>query len=459
MTPRMNFDALPLAMPLQTVLGELGLTELTPVQQQAIPPLLEGQDVLGRSHTGSGKTAAFALPLLHRLRLSPRRLQALVICPTRELAAQVAREMRRLGRRLAGLQVLVTAGGEPARLQVSALSRGVHVVVGTPGRVLDLLGRRALDASLLELVVLDEADRMLDMGFRDDLVKILAATRRDRQTALFSATFPDEVEKLASTLLRDPVRVVVEETEVAADIRQVVYETTPEARTRLLVDVLRHHRPPSAIVFCNQKAAVTEVASALRSARISADGLQGDLEQAQRDQALAKFRNLTTRVLVATDVAARGLDVASVALVVNFQMAQSSDAHVHRTGRTGRAGREGLAVSFVTPAESARLEAIEQALGKLPRETPPVGVDEAPLEAPMRTLFIGEGRKDKLRPGDIVGALTGQSGGLPASVLGKIELHDRHAWVAVAKEDAHTALERLRAGGIKGRRQRVELVR
>lgn len=457
----MEFNALPLAASLQTVLGELGFTTLTPVQAQAIPPLLERRDVLGQSRTGSGKTAAFALPLLHRLRLTtPRRLQALVLCPTRELAAQVARETRRLGRRIPGLQVLVTAGGEPARMQIAALHRGVHVVVGTPGRVLDLLGRGSLDLSTLDVVVLDEADRMLDMGFRDDLTKILAATPAGRQTALFSATFADEVEKLASTLLRDPVRVVVEETEVASDIRQVVHETTPEDRTQLLVDVLRHHRPASAIVFCNQKATVTEVVAALKAARIDADGLQGDLDQAQRDQALAKFRNLTTRVLVATDVAARGLDVESVALVVNFQTALSPDAHVHRTGRTGRAGREGLAVSLVTPSEKARFEAIEQALGlRLERQAPPAEVDDSPLEAPMRTLFIGEGRKDKLRPGDIVGALTGESGGLSASVLGKIELHDRHAWVAVAKEHATTALERLRAGGIKGRRQRVERVR
>lgn len=456
----MTFAKLALSSPLQLVLGELGLTEPTAVQARCIPLLLAGRDVLAQSQTGSGKTAAFALPVLERLTASSRRRpQALVLCPTRELAAQVAREFRRLGRRLPGLRVLVLAGGEPARAQIAALERGVDLVVGTPGRVLDLLGRRRLDLSKLTNVVLDEADRMLDMGFRDDLEKILESTPRLRRTALFSATFSDEIERLALSFLRAPERVVIEEAASPVEISEVAYETSPEERTPLLVLLLKHHRPDSAIVFCNTKAAVASVAKALDEAGVSSDALHGDLVQHERDLVLAKFRNRTTRVLVATDVAARGLDVDSVQIVFNHEPALTAESHVHRVGRTGRAGRSGLAVTLLTERDAPRHAGIEAETKVVATRPPlPADVDDAPLEAPMRTLFIGAGRKEKMRPGDIVGALTGESGGFDADVLGKIEIHAHHAWVAVVRELAPVAAKRLREGGVKGRKTRVELV-
>jgi ATP-independent RNA helicase DbpA len=462
----MDFAALSLSPPLLQVLTELDFKTATPIQAQSIPVLLQGKDLVGQAQTGSGKTAAFALPILQRVRLGNRRLQALVLCPTRELCAQVAGEIRRLGRRLPGLQVLVLAGGQPIRPQVDALEKGAHLAVGTPGRVLDLLDREVLETRGLATVVLDEADRMLDMGFREDMERILAAMPPKRQTVLFSATFPPDIEKLSRTFQKDPARVTVEEAEAPPDIRQLRYDCPPQDKPTLLLRLLRQYQPASAIVFCNLKATVSELAKTLADAGVSVDGLQGDLEQSERDRVMAKFRNHSTRVLIATDVAGRGIDVEALDAVINFDLPMQPEPYVHRIGRTGRAGRAGLALSLVTPRDERKVEAIEAATG-VKLETgdvaalpPPTGGGAgSSLGSEWETLLISAGRKDKMRPGDILGALTGEAGGLQSSDVGKIEIGDRWSYVAVARRVARAAFQALSDGRIKGRRLRIERVR
>ncbi|MCY1080229.1 ATP-dependent RNA helicase DbpA [Archangium lansingense] len=461
----MNFSSLALSSPLLQVLEELDFQTVTPIQAQSIPVLLQGRDLVGQAKTGSGKTAAFALPILERIRLQHRRLQALVLCPTRELCAQVAGELRRLGRRLPGLQVLVLAGGQPVRPQVNALEKGAHIAVGTPGRILDLLQRESLETRQLATVVLDEADRMLDMGFREDMERILGATPPTRQTVLFSATFPPDIEALSRTFQKQPARVTVVESEAAPDIQQLCYVCEPEEKTALLLRILRQYQPASAIVFCNLKATVAELTRALTAAGVGADGLQGDMEQSERDSVMAKFRNRSIRMLIATDVAGRGIDVEALDAVINFDLPSQPESYVHRIGRTGRAGRRGLAISIATPRDERKVETLEGATGvKLERASveslpPAEAKDGASLEAAWETLFISAGRKDKMRPGDILGALTGEAGGLNAADIGKIEIHDHHAYVAVSKDLVRLALQRLRDGRIKGRKFRIERVR
>lgn len=457
-----SFNSLPLSPALLEVVKSLGYSQMTPIQAESIPVLLEGRDLIGESHTGSGKTAAFSLPILERIRLPERVPQALVLCPTRELSAQVARELRRLGRTHAGLQVLVTAGGEPLRPQASALERGVHIVVGTPGRVIDHLERDTLNLARTRTVVLDEADRMLEMGFADAVEQILSALPKARQTVLFSATFPSTIETLSKRYQRSPARIRIEQADAdASSIEQRAIAVEPMEKVAALQRTLAQHPHESALVFANLKATVTELEQTLRKAGMSTGGLHGDLEQFERDQVLAKFRNGSLRVLIATDVAARGIDVESLDLVVNFDLPSKPEVYVHRIGRTGRAGKSGLAISFVTSREDAKVQAIEKLTGsplqraRLAPEQPDASTEKpaaASREAKMVTLKVGGGRKQKVRPGDILGALTGEAGGLEGSAIGKIEIHDNFAYVAVASEVSAKALKSLGQGRIKGKR-------
>lgn len=458
-----SFRSFALDAELLDVVEELGFEAPTSIQVEAIPRLLEGRDVIAQSRTGSGKTTAFALPLLQRIRLSERAIQALVLCPTRELATQVAREIRKLGRKRAGLAVLVVAGGAPARPQLDALGRGVHVVVGTPGRVVDFLDRGALDLRSVTSVVLDEADRMLEMGFAEPMKRILGVVPKARQTALFSATFPPAIETMSRSYQREPVRITGDaEGEALPAVRHVVHRVEAASKIERLLDSLAFHPHESALVFCNLKATVAEVETALRAARVSVAALHGDLEQSDRDRVMARFRNHSVRVVVATDVAARGIDVDHLDLVVNLDVPAQVEVYVHRIGRTGRAGRGGLAITLTTEREARALKAIEAQTG-VKLETAPLpsrGTGAALVrEARMETLFISGGRKEKVRPGDILGALTGEAGGLAASDVGKIEIHDHFAYVAVARSVAARALASLEAGKIKGRRFRVGYAR
>ena len=463
-----QFSSLSLSPALLRAVNELGFERLTPIQAHSLPLLLAGNDVIGQSVTGSGKTAAFALALLQRLSpsLYERELGGMVVCPPRELSAQVAREFRKLGKYLPGLSVLVLAGGQPVRPQADALDRGVHVVVGTPGRIVDLLERRSLRVHRVSMVVLDEADRMLEMGFLDDVSRILNALPKQRQTVLFSATFPDSIEALTQKYQRDSVRVNAEHAEEArSSIEERVLHVGARSENKLeaLARTLEHYAPDSALVFANRKVTVAEIEQALAAQGGSVASLHGDLEQFDRDRVMAKFRNGSIRVLVATDVAARGIDLDSLDLVVNFDLPKQPEIYLHRIGRTGRAGRAGLAVSLCTAGERHILDAIESDRGQvllasdldaMPRAARQVAVGEAK----MQTLRVFGGRKQKLRPGDILGALTGEAGGLLGADVGKIEIHDRFAYVAVSKAVSERALASLRDGQIKGRRFRVELV-
>jgi len=466
MPPGMDFSALELSPPLLGVVKELGFEQLTPIQAAAIPAILSGRDVVGQSKTGSGKTAAFALPLLQRLSLETRDLRAIVLCPTRELCAQIAREFRKLGRNLPGLSIAVLAGGQSLRDQTTALEKGVHVAIGTPGRVLDHLRRRTLKVHQVTTVVLDEADRMLDMGFQADMTKILKALPASRQTIFFSATFPASMQDLSGKHQRDPLQIRIDQPEQLPDIRQMVVHVSSEQKQQALIATLQQYPHESALVFANQKATVAKIEAALGAANVSVASLHGDLEQRDRDRVMAKFRNGSTRVLVATDVAARGIDLDKLDVVVNVDLPAQAELYLHRVGRTGRAGKAGVAISFCAPSEQARLDAIEHYLGARLTPSQPGERSTANVkpgaglgrEASMDTLRLSGGRNDKLRPGDILGALTGEAGGLSGDDVGKIEIHERFAYVAVKKSASARALQSLSEGRIKGKRFRVELV-
>jgi ATP-independent RNA helicase DbpA len=462
-----EFHALPLLPELLAVVEELSFEKLTPIQAQSLPALLEGKDLVGKAETGSGKTVAFALPLLQKVPLATREVHGIVLCPTRELSAQVARELRRLGRRLPGLVVANLTGGADIAEQAALLKSGAHLVVGTPGRVIDQLRRRNLRVHRVSVVVLDEADRMLDMGFKPDIDKVLRALPTPRQTVFFSATFPSSITELSQKYQNSPISVGVEdETSAVPAIQQLAIRVEPDQKPAILKAVLERYPHDSALIFANLKTTVAELETMLSQLGVSVASLHGDLEQYDRDRVMAKFRNASTRVLVATDVAARGIDLDALDLVVNFDLPSQAEAYVHRIGRTGRAGRTGLAVSLCGPRDEAKLEAIQQ-LTQLPItvETPaelrrvPVPAGQ-PLSraSKMDTLRISGGRREKLRPGDILGALTGETGGLAADAIGKIEIHDRFAYVAVSKEASAGALRSLSEGRIKGKRFKVELV-
>jgi ATP-dependent RNA helicase DeaD len=358
------FAALGLDPQVVSALDALGYEEPTPIQQRAIPILLAGRDVIGRAATGTGKTAAFALPLVQRIDTRAQHVQALVMAPTRELAVQVAEATQKYGQRL-GVRVLAVYGGQDISRQLRELRRGVHVIVGTPGRLLDHIRRGSLDLSSTSYVVLDEADEMLDMGFIEDIEAIIAALPAERQTALFSATFPPRIQDLARRALKEPERVVIEREKLETPlVRQVAYLVNRAHKLEALARILDVEAPASAIVFCRTRTEVDELTEALAVRGHHPEALHGGLAQAQRDRVMGKFRQGTADILIATDVAARGLDVEHVSHVINYDIPQTPEVYVHRIGRTGRAGREGTAVTLVVPREKFLLRAIERTTGQ-----------------------------------------------------------------------------------------------
>lgn len=454
------FESLALSSGLKQVVAEMGFKQMTPIQAMGIPVMLAGRDVIGQSRTGSGKTAAFAIPILEKVRTEERAIQALVICPTRELCQQVAREIRRLGRHRKDLRLVVLCGGHAVFFDKRALEHGAQILVGTPGRLLDHLGRGTIDLARTRTIVLDEADRMLDMGFRDKIEAILERTPSNRQTVLFSATFPNTIEALSQRFQSSPERVTVETPATnLPEIEQVCYRATNEAKPGVIITLLKSRPLESVLVFCNLKTRVDELFRELRKAGIAADRLHGDLEQSVRETVMAKFRNHSTRVLVATDVAARGIDVVGLDAVVNCDLPNDPDQYVHRIGRTGRAGASGLAISLVTPGEEFKLRRIEETIQIQLPVNEVRAIHMSPMMAKVAerdTISIGGGRKDKLRPGDILGALTGDMGILGTQV-GKIEILDRISFVAVDRSVSRNVMARLKQGKIKGRRFSVQL--
>ncbi len=456
-----SFDALALDPALRQAVAAAGYTTPTPIQARTLPVILAGHDLLAMAPTGSGKTAAFGLGLLQRLQPGLLRVQALVLCPTRELADQVARSLRKLAAGIGNVKLTLVTGGVPAAPQRASLVQPPQVVVGTPGRVLEMLEQGLIDPDAIASFVLDEADRMLDMGFAEAIEAIVRRLPSGRQSLLFSATWPDAIRAMARTTLREPVEVTVDEAGQQPRIEHVFHETDPARRNDALVALLLVNRPRAAVVFCNTRKEADEVAVRLRDEGFDALALHGDMEQRDRDETLLRFGNGSLSVLVASDVAARGLDIDEVDCVVNHALPSDADAYTHRVGRTARAGRTGLALSLVAPAEMARAQRIRDALGIEPRWAPtglpPGGAARSAPRAAMATLRIDAGRVDKLRPGDILGALTGAAA-VPAEAIGRIDLFPTRAYVAVRRDLAKSAAAALQAGRIKGRSRRVRLV-
>ena len=456
-----RFDTLTLSAATLENLLRLGYLEMTAIQAASLPPALQGRDLIAQAKTGSGKTAAFALALLARLDLRRFEVQALVLCPTRELADQVTTEVRRLARSEDNVKVVTLSGGVPLRGQTSSLERGAHVVVGTPGRVLDHLERGHLQLSSLATLVLDEADRMLDMGFFDDIANVVRQCPAARQTLLFSATYPQGIAQLAAQFLREPVTVKVQAQHTEQQIDQRWYEVSEDQRLPTVARLLEHFRPARTLVFCNTKARCRDLAGLLQAQGYSALALHGDLEQRDRDQVLVSFVNRSCSVLVATDVAARGLDVAGLEAVVNVDISPDAQAHVHRIGRTGRAGETGLALSLASLDEMGSVGRIEELQARpsawhaLSDLTPAPGGRLLPA---MATVHIQAGRKDKIRAGDVLGALTADLG-YTREQVGKIDINEFATYVAVDRTIAHEAAARLNGGRIKGRTVKARLLK
>ena len=459
MTMPTTFAGLALEPSLRAGLDALGYTTLTPIQAQSLPAILDRRDLIAQAPTGSGKTAAFGLGLLHHIDAGATRTQALVLCPTRELADQVGKQLRKLATGIANLKLSVLCGGIPLAPQLASLAQHApQVVVGTPGRVLELVQKDALDLRGVRTLVLDEADRMLDMGFDEPIRALVKRTPKDRQTLLFSATFPESIRILAQAMLRDPLEVSVDGDAHAPRIETHFFEAEPARRAPQRAALLLQFRPESTVVFCNMRRDTEEVVGSLAHYGFAALALHGDMEQRDRDEVLVRFANRSCNVLVASDVAARGLDIDDIGAVVNYELPTDADTWLHRIGRTGRAGRDGLALSLVASSERNRAALIEQRQGMPLRFERIAPLDGKPRDVPqaaMVTLRIDAGRTDKLRPGDIVGALTGDAGGLPKEAIGKIDVFPTRSYVAIARTEGNHALAQLRAGKIKGRRFRV----
>jgi ATP-dependent RNA helicase DbpA len=454
------FSELPLAPAMLANLAQLGYVAMTPIQAVSLPVALAGHDLIAQAKTGSGKTAAFSLALLARLDVRRFDVQAMVLCPTRELADQATQEIRRLARAEENIKVLTLCGGTPMGPQTASLEHGAHIVVGTPGRIMDHLERGSLALGALNTLVLDEADRMLDMGFFDDIATVARQCPKERQTLLFSATYPDGIAKLSQRFLRNPKEVRLEERHDDSKIRQRFYEVTEDERLHAVGILLNHYRPVSTLAFCNTKQQCRDLLDVLRAQGFHARALHGELDQRERDQVLIQFANRSCSVLVATDVAARGLDFAQLEAVINVDVTPDPQVHVHRIGRTGRADQDGWALSLASTNEMGRVGSIEQAQRRDVQWHALVELkarSDAPLLPPMETLQILGGRKEKIRPGDVLGALTGEAG-FSGAQIGKINVTEFSTYVALERSIARDALRKLSAGKVKGKKVKVRLM-
>ena len=454
------FSSLALSPAALANLQQLGYLHMTPIQAASLPLALAGHDVIAQAKTGSGKTAAFALALLSRFDPKLQAVQALVLCPTRELADQVTLEVRRLARAEDNVKVLTLCGGVPLRPQTASLEHGAHIIVGTPGRVMDHLERGSLKLDALNTLVLDEADRMLEMGFIDDMKVVARQCPKERQTLLFSATYPDGIVKLSAALMREPREIKLEQQHSATKIRQVFIEVKESERLHAVSLLLNHYRPVSTLAFCNTKVQCRELVQVLRAQGFAALELHGDLDQRDRDQVMVRFANRSCSVLVATDIAARGLDIAQLEAVINVDMALDVATHTHRIGRTGRVDAEGWAFSLASMDEMGRVGQIEHATGlelqwqKLDALS---STGAGPLQPPMATLQILGGRKEKIRPGDVLGALT-KDLGYAGAQIGKINVNEFSTYVAVERSIAHEVLRRLSSAKVKGRSVKLRML-
>lgn len=456
-----SFASLQLIPELVSNLATMGYQQMTPIQAQSLPLILQGKDVIAQAKTGSGKTAAFGLGLLNKLNVKQFRIQTLVMCPTRELADQVAKEIRTLARGIHNIKVLTLCGGVPTGPQIGSLEHGAHIIVGTPGRILDHLERGRLNLSHVSTLILDEADRMLEMGFQQAIDSIIEQTPAYRQTLLFSATFPEQIQSIANSIMQNPEMIKVESTHDDSAIEQHFYQINDKnERLQSLQLLLLQYQPQSAVVFCNTKRECQHIADELFDLGFSAKALHGDLDQRDRDRTLVQFANKSVNVLVATDVAARGLDIDALDAVFNYELAYDTEVHIHRVGRTGRAGNQGQAFSFYGNNDGYKVAMLEEVLGHsivtedLPADTL---VNKVPYAPNMVTLLIDGGKKQKLRPGDILGALTADKS-LTGDDIGKIKITDIRSFVAIKRQHSKQALTLLNKGKLKGRQFRAWLM-
>lgn len=540
----MNFDELELDERLLRATKEMGFEVASPIQEFAIPHALKGLDLVGQAQTGTGKTAAFGLPMLQQIDPDNRQIQGLVLCPTRELAIQVADEIRKLSKYLHGIKIIAIYGGQDINQQIKAMKGGVSIVIGTPGRVMDHMRRKTLRLQNLKMITLDEADEMLNMGFREDIETILQETPSERQTLLFSATMPKPIMEIAKTYQKDAKIIKVVKKELTVDnIKQTYYRIRPQSRIDALCRLLDVHQPTLSVVFCNTKRGVDQLADDLQTRGYSAEALHGDLKQHQRDRVMNGFRRGTVTILVATDVAARGIDVDNVDAVFNYELPQDEEYYVHRIGRTGRAGRKGLAFSFVSGKDFARLKTIERYCKTKIEQTPiPTGKEvtkirfnklfkdaqeiseaedlekiasrlikkcekeevslvqitaalvrmqlghekHAEIQEETGTpyagsdmnrrgkrsdrqgggrsskrpgyerLFLNIGSKERILPGDILGAIAGEAN-IAGKLVGAIDVHEKFSFVEVPKEVTKKVLKAMDKAKIKGKHVHIEI--
>ena len=516
----MKFEELQIDDRILRAVEDMGFEEASPIQAKAIPVVLEGKDIVGQAQTGTGKTAAYSIPMLQKIDPSVKKVQAIVLCPTRELAVQVAEEIRRLAKYMSDIKVLPVYGGQEIVRQIKSLKTGVQIVVGTPGRVMDHMRRKTVRFDNVSMVILDEADEMLDMGFREDMETILTGTPEDRQTVLFSATMPKAIMDIAKKFQKDAEVVKVVRKELTVEnIDQYYYEVRPKNKNEVLCRLIDIYNPRLSVVFCNTKKKVDELISELKGRGYFADGIHGDMKQAQRDRVMSDFREGKTEILIATDVAARGIDVSNVDVVFNYDLPQDEEYYVHRIGRTGRAGKEGLAFSFISGKEVYKLKDIEHYCKTKIKAKPIPSLDDvkntkldvmfeniketinegglsdmiemvenhvnqedytamdmaAALlkmmigdsldrkddveethfdidndESRMVRLFINIGKKDKIKPANILGAIAGESG-MPGKLVGAIDMLDNYTFVEVPAKHAEKVLKAMDNAKIKGR--------
>lgn len=519
-----RFDELKLETPIMKAIGQMGFEQASPIQAKAIPAIIEGKDIVGQAQTGTGKTAAFGIPLLQKINLKSKHLQAIVLCPTRELAIQVAEEIRKLAKFLHGIKILPVYGGQDIVKQIRSLKSGTQVVIGTPGRIMDHIRRKTVKFDDVNLVVLDEADEMLNMGFREDIETILKEIPNERQTILFSATMPKPIMDIAKAYQKDAeiIKVVKKELTVPK-IEQYYYEVKVKNKSEVLSRLLDMYDPKLSLVFCNTKRKVDELVEELKGRGYFAEGLHGDLKQQQRDRVMNGFRNGKIDILVATDVAARGIDIENVEAVFNYDVPQDDEYYVHRIGRTGRAGRAGRAFTLVVGREVYKLKDIqrycktkiyfqpipsindvtstkaEKILNQVNQlienedlskmidliETRvneedytsldiaaaflkmAMGDDSEQLEenykdyentgaeGGMVRLFINIGKKQNAKPGDILGAIAGETG-MPGKLVGTIDMYDKYTFVEVPREYAAEIIGVMKDAKIKGKSINIE---
>jgi ATP-dependent RNA helicase DeaD len=467
-----SFAELGLDSDILDAIHDVGYEAPSPIQDQAIPPLLAGSDVIGQAQTGSGKTAAFGLPMLQYVDPGEHEVQGLVLTPTRELCIQVTQALRTYGRRK-GVDVVAVFGGAPIRTQQAQLRGGGHIVVGTVGRVKDLISRHSLMLHSCRFVVLDEADEMLDLGFLEDVERILSLTPSSRQTALFSATMPPEIRRLADQYLYDPVTIKVKTATLTVDtVEQFALEVKPREKADRLVEVLESERPDQAIVFVRTKIRCDQLFRTLRDRGMNVKALHGDMSQGARDGVMISFKDGRLPLLVATDVAARGLDIVGISHIINFDVPTSPDVYVHRIGRTGRVGRSGRAITFYEPRQRREIQAIERNAGvKLSPWVEHAHVAPTPVtpkprrhskprvsvngEGPARKLIVSGGRAAGLEPSDIIHAITAATG-LDGEAVRNVRVLERFAFVEVPEEAADRVVEGVGGTEVRGHELRLE---